>query len=56
VFVLRGRTLATPPPTDGALEGITRARVLELAPGLGIAAGERSLWGASTCSAPTRCS
>lgn len=43
VFVLHGRTLATPPPTDGCLEGITRRTVLELAPGLGLAAGERSL-------------
>ena len=43
VFALRGRTLATPPPTDGALEGITRRSVLELAPGLGLAPVERSL-------------
>jgi len=43
VFVLRGRALATPPPTDGCLEGITRRTVLELAPGLGLAACERSL-------------
>ena len=38
VFVLRGRALATPPPTDGALDGVTRRSVLELAPGLGLAA------------------
>jgi len=43
VFVLRGRALATPPPTDGALDGVTRRSVLELAPGLGLAASERSL-------------
>lgn len=43
LFVLHGRTLATPPPTDGCLEGITRRTVLELAPGLGLTAGERSL-------------
>jgi len=43
VFALRGRTLATPPPTDGALEGITRRSVLELAPGLELAPVERSL-------------
>jgi len=43
VFALRGRALATPPPTDGALEGVTRRSVLELAPGLGLAASERSL-------------
>jgi len=43
VFALRGRALATPPPTDGALEGVTRRSVLELAPGLGFAASERSL-------------
>jgi branched-chain amino acid aminotransferase len=43
VFVLHGRTLATPPPTDGCLEGITRRTVLELAPALGLEARERSL-------------
>lgn len=43
VFVLRGRTLATPPPGDGCLEGITRRTVFELAPGLGLEARERSL-------------
>jgi branched-chain amino acid aminotransferase len=43
LFVLQGRTLATPPPTDGCLEGITRRTVLELAPGLGLTGGERSL-------------
>jgi len=43
VFTLSGRTLATPPPTDGALEGITRRTVLENAGSLGLAAVERSL-------------
>lgn len=43
VFVLRGRALATPPPTDGALDGVTRRSVMELAPGLGLSASERSL-------------
>ena len=43
VFALRGRELRTPPPTDGCLEGITRRTVLELAPELGLRAGERSL-------------
>src|SRR5690606_23602533 len=43
VFALRGRTLVTPPPADGCLEGITRRTVLELAPTLGLAACERSL-------------
>lgn len=43
VFALRGRELWTPPPTDGCLEGITRRTVLELAPELGLRAGERSL-------------
>jgi branched-chain amino acid aminotransferase len=31
VFVVRAGVLSTPPPTEGALEGITRAVVLELA-------------------------
>jgi len=43
VFVVRAGELRTPPATDGALEGITRATVLELAVGLGIPACERSL-------------
>jgi branched-chain amino acid aminotransferase len=43
VFVLRGRALATPPPTDGALDGVTRRSVMELAAGLGLSASERSL-------------
>jgi branched-chain amino acid aminotransferase len=43
VFTLSGRTLATPPPTDGALAGITRRTVLENAASLGLAPVERSL-------------
>jgi len=43
VFVVRAGELATPPASDGALEGITRATVLELAAALGIPARERSL-------------
>jgi len=43
VFVFRRGTLLTPPPTDGALEGVTRGSVLELAAGLGLRAEERTL-------------
>ena len=43
VFALRGGVLATPLATDGALEGITRAAVLELAAREGIASAERTL-------------
>lgn len=43
VFVVRGGALATPPACDGALEGITRRSVLELAARLGIPAAERSV-------------
>jgi branched-chain amino acid aminotransferase len=43
VFAVRGGELRTPPASDGALEGITRATVLELARELGIPAQERSL-------------
>jgi branched-chain amino acid aminotransferase len=43
VFVVSRSTLATPPPTDGALAGVTRRTVLELAPALGLAPEERSL-------------
>jgi branched-chain amino acid aminotransferase len=43
VFAVRRGELLTPPATDGALEGITRATVLDLAPALGIPARERSL-------------
>ncbi|UCE87968.1 MAG: branched-chain-amino-acid transaminase [Deltaproteobacteria bacterium] len=43
VFAVRAGVLRTPPPTDGALEGITRRSVLELAASLGIPAFEASL-------------
>ena len=40
VFCVRGGALLTPPATDGALEGITRRTVLELARELAIPASE----------------
>lgn len=40
LFVVRGGRLLTPSPQDGALEGITRGAVLELATEAGIAATE----------------
>ena len=43
VFVARRGMLRTPPPIDGALNGITRSIVLELANELGIPAAERPL-------------
>jgi branched-chain amino acid aminotransferase len=43
VFAVRDGELLTPPGTDGALEGITRATVLELAEPLGIPAREQTL-------------
>jgi branched-chain amino acid aminotransferase len=43
VFILREGVLSTPPASDGALEGITRARVLRLSNELGISAREQSL-------------
>ena len=43
IFVLRRGELLTPPGSDGALEGITRATVLELAAELGIRAREETL-------------
>ena len=36
VFACRGEILMTPPPSEGALPGITRASVLEIARGLGM--------------------
>ncbi len=43
VFALREGALLTPPAVDGALEGITRRSVLELARAAGISAREQSL-------------
>jgi branched-chain amino acid aminotransferase len=43
VFVAKEGELSTPPPSDGALAGITRRSVLELAAELGIPARERTL-------------
>ncbi|HEX9814583.1 MAG TPA: branched-chain-amino-acid transaminase [Myxococcota bacterium] len=43
VFAVRDGDLLTPPSTDGALEGITRATVLEIAASLGIPARIQSL-------------
>jgi branched-chain amino acid aminotransferase len=43
VFVAKEGELFTPPPSDGALAGITRRSVLELAAELGIPARERTL-------------
>jgi branched-chain amino acid aminotransferase len=43
IFVVRDGELMTPLPTDGALEGITRATVLEIADALGIVSHQRSL-------------
>jgi len=43
LFVVRGGRLLTPSPQDGALEGITRGAILELAAEAGIAAGETRL-------------
>ena len=43
VFVLSGDRLETPPLADGALEGLTRRTVLELADEQGLDARERSL-------------
>ena len=43
VFVVRDGVLYTPPGVDGALEGITRATVMELAAMLGIGVREQTL-------------
>ena len=43
VFVVAGGVLRTPPEASGCLLGVTRALVLELAPRLGIEAGETDL-------------
>jgi branched-chain amino acid aminotransferase len=43
IFALTGNRLETPRTTDGALEGITRRTILEIAGKLGLEARERSL-------------
>lgn len=43
LFAVRDGALLTPPGSDGALEGITRGTVLELAAGAGLAPEERTL-------------
>lgn len=43
LFALSGERLTTPPTTDGALEGITRRTILEIARDLGIETSETSL-------------
>ncbi len=44
IFIVRGKTLITPPVTDNILEGITRATVMELAEAeLGLAVVERCI-------------
>ncbi|HEY1537052.1 MAG TPA: branched-chain-amino-acid transaminase [Polyangiaceae bacterium] len=51
VFVLRGRSLFTPPALDGCLEGINRGAVLEIARDLGFSVAERSLGRRDLCAA-----
>jgi branched-chain amino acid aminotransferase len=43
IFIVRDGILSTPPVTDGALDGVTREAVLQLAQELGIRAQERTL-------------
>jgi len=43
LFVVRNAELLTPPATDGALEGITRATVIELAHSLGLPASQQTV-------------
>jgi branched-chain amino acid aminotransferase len=43
VFVVHGKRCTTPPTTDGALDGIVRRSILELAPALGLEPRERTL-------------
>jgi branched-chain amino acid aminotransferase len=43
VFAVKDGRLVTPPVTEGALEGITRASILELAEGLGVDTSEEPL-------------
>jgi branched-chain amino acid aminotransferase len=41
IFFIKGKSLVTPPSTAGALEGITRGAVMELASSVGLTAEER---------------
>lgn len=43
VFAIEGGTLVTPPVSDGALPGITRSMVMELAAEIGVACREETL-------------
>jgi len=43
IFVVRNGALMTPPPSDGILEGITRATVMQMAAAMGIPCQERTL-------------
>ena len=43
IFALRNKTLATPPTSDGCLEGINRGAVMELSDRLGYEVVERSI-------------
>lgn len=43
MFVLRGHELATPPASDGCLEGINRGAVMQLASKIGLTVHERSI-------------
>jgi len=43
IFIYRDRTLKTPPVSDGALDGITRQTILEIASQLGVKTEETSL-------------
>jgi para-aminobenzoate synthetase/4-amino-4-deoxychorismate lyase len=43
VWLLEGRRLSTPPADGRLLAGVTRARLLELAPSLGLEASERPI-------------
>jgi branched-chain amino acid aminotransferase len=43
IFVVKDGGLLTPPPQDGALDGITMRTILDLASGLGIESGTSSL-------------
>lgn len=43
IFVIKGKTLATPPASFGALKGITRGRVMKLAAEIGLEVVETAL-------------